>query len=254
MVSAARNPQDSALREQIAALVVAERRARNLSQAALAHELGVSQPHLSNVERGLASLTAEQLLYLVQRFNLSLDALLPVADEGAAVQNALLQHGAWHLAHIPSAGLTPLRDVNQLVVRVLRVPEPRHVTALLPVCLHRAREVSLPVIAAALAESHLEHRLDWLLDIFVAALATPVPPAYRLTANELRMLIELRTDTHLATRRAQVDPLDLAIRSVETARSLVAEGDPISRAHNIATSLRTSDFVDAMNHADLARP
>jgi hypothetical protein len=135
------------------------------------------------------------------------------------------------------------------------VPEPRHVTALLPVCLHRARVVSLPRIAAALVESYLGHRLGWLLDEFIAALAVDIPPAYRLAANELRMVVELRADTRVDTpRREQVDPLDLAIRSLETARELLTEGDPISRAHNIATSLRTSDFVNAMNHADLARP
>ena len=255
MVTAARILAESKLREQIAAIVVAERRARKLSQTTLAEELGVSQAHLSNVERGLASLTAEQLLYLVQRFNLSLATLLPVADEGAAVQNALLRHGAWHLAQIPSAGGIPPRDVNPLVVRVLRVPESRHVTALLPVFLHRVREISLPVIAAALSESHHRHRLAWLLDIFLSAMSAEVPTGYRLAANELQMVIELRSDLGpTRSDRTQIDALDLSIRSVETARQLLADGDPISKKHNIATSIRTRDFVDAMHHADLARP
>jgi len=51
-----------------------------------------------------------------------------------------------------------------------------------------------------------------------------------------------------------LDAFDPEIRSVETARELLATGDPIARKYNIATSLAVSDFVDAMNHAALARP
>lgn len=243
------------LRKRIAALVATERRARTLSQAALAAELGVSQAHLSNVERGRASFTAEQLLYLLRRFNLGLETLLPVVDEGAAAQNALLHHGAWHLAHIPAAGAPRYQNVNDLVVHVLCVPEPRHVTALLPVFLHSVRRISLPSVQEGLSQAHVAGRLRWFLDMVKAAVGPQqsIPPRYQLPAREVLMVIELAA--HAAVLESDhIDAFDPSIRSVQTARELLAEGDPISKRHRIATSLRVADFVDAMLHADLARP
>lgn len=246
---------DEVLRRRIAELVSAERRTRVLPQTTLAAELGVSQAHLSNVERGRASFTAEQFLYLVQRFNLSLETFLPVVDDDAAVQNALLHHGAWHLAQVPSAGAPRYANVNELIVRVLRVPLPRHVAALLPVVLHRVRELSLPAVRDGLDHAHVAHRLEWLLDVIEHALAKkPLPETYVLPAREVRMVISLVRDSTEPDVVRGPDVLDLAIRSVETARELLATGDPIARKHNIATSLTVAYFVDAMNHAALAHP
>ena len=53
------------------------RRERRLSQAELAKKLGLSQSRLSELENGAGSFTAEQLVMLLQLFNVTLADFAP---------------------------------------------------------------------------------------------------------------------------------------------------------------------------------
>src|SRR4051812_9218764 len=85
-------------RGRVARQVRSLRKERGWSQAELAAKLELSQSRLSEVERGKGSLTAEQLLLILQLFNVSPAAFLDEAPvQAAALQNALARLGARHL-------------------------------------------------------------------------------------------------------------------------------------------------------------
>lgn len=129
-----RLPQDThnSLRRSIGAKVRELRKARGLSQVELAARLGVSQGHLSQLERGAYSFTAEQLLDLLALFNVSASVFAPPPAEPLAdLQNALARHGATHLRELEDVVVSErYDDVDVVIADTLTEGEPRLVPAL----------------------------------------------------------------------------------------------------------------------------
>jgi transcriptional regulator with XRE-family HTH domain len=232
---------------------------RRWSQSQLARELGLSQPRLSQIERGQGSFSAEQLLRILGIFNVGVELFAP-AVRGSAIQNALARHGASHLSLddvlVPSTLAEPL----DVLCEVLRSPESaRHLTALAPVLVANVDRISLAEAAARLARIGREARLGWLLDSLRAALAAASPPprtADRRDRRRADLAAELALRSGVVRPPSEVAPLDLLdpeIRSAETAARVIREASEEAARWRVATRLRSSDFLDALEAAREAR-
>src|SRR3989338_7211500 len=85
------------------------RKDQRFSQIKLARILKISQPTLSKIEAGLLELSATQLIFLIQKYNLNLSFFLEQQDfaEADMIQNTLEQKGLWNLSTIPNVFVDP---------------------------------------------------------------------------------------------------------------------------------------------------
>ncbi len=232
------------------------RTARRWSQTHLANLLGVSQAHLSLVERGLASLTAEVFLRALRTFNVGVDRFDVVVDQEDGLQNALARLGARHLAHTSSPVPSAWTEPTAVVVEVLTNPRSaRHVAALVPVLATHPDQVVLPAVVSQLARSGREARAGWLLESLLHALARASVPTRtaQLTAVRRAVLaasVVLESGFLNPPQSMQpVDPFDPDIRSKRTLERVFAAASPEARRWRIATSIQTADFVEALEAA-----
>jgi transcriptional regulator with XRE-family HTH domain len=251
-------------RRKIAVNVRALRKGRRLTQAELAAQLGLSQGHLSELERGNGSFTAEQLLFMLRLFNVPASHFAPpMLDHEAQLQNALARHGAVHLREsgevVPSEQLDDLGDV---VREALLLGSPRLLTAVAPVLVRNIDRVNLRKLRIELVHAGLERRLAWLVDNTLAAvrgelltaLSRPLAQRYRRAEAVLDVFIDFAMSQaayqSLAGGLAQPDLLDATIGSPKTRRAVAAAASAVSQRWGIITSLRPEDFVEALRAAN----
>lgn len=240
-------------RERIADRVRALRRERGWTQAELGEALGLSQARLSEIERGQGSFSAEQLLEVLERFNVSIAEFLPHADPDDALQNALIQLGAAHLRHASGVAASgrPIAPDDALVDTLLRARAARLVTAWAPVLVHQGEAVSLPAVRARIAAVGREQRLGWLLENVRAALATTPPTASaawrRMAARATAVLDEELAHFPPPDEHRALDLFDPTVRSA-TSRELVWQerASPISRRWRVVSELQPEDFREAV--------
>jgi transcriptional regulator with XRE-family HTH domain len=244
-------------RDRVATRIRALRHERGWTQAQLGERLGLSQARLSEVERGGGSFTAEQLLAVLELFNVPISEFLPKTDPEDALQNALIQLGAAHLRQVP--GVAPdgrypgAEDVVQATLLGSRAP--RLVTALAPVLLHQVESIALPRLRARLAEVGREPRLGWLLDNVRLALEHPFPsadaPWRRRAARASVWIADELSRFPAPPGDGPLDFFDPTIRS-EATRALVWEdrASPVSRRWRLVSDLQPDDFRQALWSAD----
>lgn len=234
------------------------RERRRWTQAELARQLGLSQPRLSQIERGDGSFTAEQFLRILELFNVGVDHFAPIRPTPSAVQNALARHGASHLVEAEVSVPAELDDPAELVARVLRAPEsPRHVTALAPVIVAHADDLNLDEVAARLGPGRVR-RLGWLAASVLGALAEDHPPTARdrLQVQRAKLLLELflaSGGVGLPAASDMLDVFDQEIRSLKSAERVFEEAAEEARRWRIVTRLRTEDFTATLGAARDAR-
>lgn len=242
-------------RERVASRVRALRQERGWTQVELAQSLGLSQARLSEIERGGGSFTAEQLLAVLELFNVDIGEFLPPADRDDELQNALIQLGAGHLRKVP--GVVPtgrFSDPSEVVLAtLLDSRSSRLVTALAPVLVKNIDDISLSGMQLWLRKSNREHRLGWLLENVRDALLVPPPGAdIAWKRRAARVMAELNGELdHLPPRpdpgTAAPDLFDPTIRSTRT-RDLMWKdrAPPISRRWGIVSDLQPEDFQRAL--------
>lgn len=256
------------IRTTIAGKVRALRTGRRITQAELAAQLGLSQGHLSDLERGNGSFTAEQLFLMLTLFNVPASYFAPpTLNHDAQIQNALARHGAVHLHQ--SSDVIPterLDDLGKVVREALLDGSPRHLTAVAPVLVRKIDRLNLRKLRADLVEAGLERRLGWLVENTLAAvrgelprpLPKPLAQRYRRAEAVLDVFMDFAL-TQLAhesareflnDRGAPLDLLDATIGSPKTRRAVAAASSDISQRWGIITSLQPEDFVDALRAAD----
>ena len=231
------------------------RLARKWRQRDLAQELHISQPTLSQVENGAASLTAEQFLAVLRLFNASAsDFSLTSPNPDAEIQNALAKFGASHLHEdetlLPSERL---RDINNLVVETLVAGTPRLITSLAPVLVLNIDSINLHQIESDLARIGLPRRLPWLADNVLGAvndvLITCSP---RQVARRYRRATVV-FETYLSSARSRFnktvrdDILDRDIRSNRTLEATKRDRSSLSEQWGIVTKLQPDDFSHALS-------
>lgn len=239
------------------------RRERRLSQAELAKKLGLSQSRLSELENGAGSFTAEQLVMLLQLFNVTLADFAPRRHRCRTdtLQNALARLGAVHLQEradvLPSEQLTEVADVVRETL--IGAESARLLTALAPVLVLNINHLNLQKLHAQLVEMGLQRRLGWLLDNTRLALLTESSELSRPWALRYRRAA-LLIENWLAAFRVQskeqrtagtlpLDILDSDIRSRNTLDEVMATASDISHRWRIATSVQPSDFASALRAA-----
>ena len=135
------------LQKNIAAGIQKLRRERHLSQAELAGFLSISQPTLSLIEQGKSSLTAEQLLKVLQHYNLGLDYFIPQdsKNQEGEIQNLLARFGAHHLRESSASLSQTNATAHDVILAVLSSPfSARQLTALAPVIVQKIDDVIFP--------------------------------------------------------------------------------------------------------------
>lgn len=248
-------------RLRIASKVRELRRARRWTQAEMARRLGLSQARLSEIENGEGSFTAEQLLAMLQWFNIDIGAFTDAIDENAELQNALARHGARHLRE--SASVLPTRKYElaaDVVRAVLLDPRSeRWVTALAPVLVSSIDTLGLAALQSDLVKAGVPDRLGWLVENVMSSLPLLSPArgtrwdrglrrAETVMASFLRHLHPTRPP-EVAARDSTPDPFDRNILSTKTLEQVWADASPISRRWGIASELGPEDFLAALREA-----
>jgi transcriptional regulator with XRE-family HTH domain len=231
------------------------REQRHWTQVDLADRLFLSQARLSHIERGEASLTAEQLLEVLKIFNVSItdfDAQ-PSPDPQQALQNVLARLGARHLRTseqaLPSEHLA---EVQNAVLETLVLGSPRLLTSLAPVLVNNAEVLYFPKLSMELDSLGLRRRLYWAIENTIEALRLEPKPPNRL--EYLReQLAQRRLETVLAFSRGyeqliqdSPDLLEPSLRSKKSSDKILEAASSISKRWQIVTSLQPSDFAAAL--------
>lgn len=245
------------LHGEIGPRVRALRQQRHWTQTELARQLDLSQPRLSQIERGDGSFTAEQFLQILELFNIGVQhfASLRTEEGGAALQNALARHGAAHLVTTKTVVPSEWEEPAEVVMAVLSHPEsPRHVAALAPVLVANVDRIGFSELASRLARLGRERRLGWLAASVRAALADDKPGASadRLQARRADLVLDLFLETSGVRppgETAALDVFDAEVRSMKSAERIFAEASSEARRWRIVTRLQTADFLEALRAA-----
>lgn len=245
------------LRRQIAQSTIQLRTQRRWTQAELGERIGLSQGHVSNIERGRASFTAEQLLLLMRIFNVDVGTFQQDAiDPALEIQNALARFGARHLHE--SERVLPSRlfaELNTLVLEALSTRLPRLMTALAPVVVLHIDSLSLKKLLEDARSLGLARRFGWLVENILEAirfeLAKHLPrewsSRYRradaVLDDFVRYLILRESPSPLG---GDLDILDAEIRSKKTIAEVRADASRTARTWGVVTRLKPTDFASAL--------
>lgn len=245
---------------------------RRWTQAELAARLGLSQSRLSELERGAGSFTAEQLLVVLQLFNVPVAdfAARTRVDPHAALQNELARLGARHLVEVEHAAPSDrgAGELDAIIRDALDTGQPRLITALAPVIVSRVGETPVgpaqawSELGSRLARVPRPRRAGWLVDNIVAALrlalAQPLPREWTRRYRRAELVLELfagEVRELFASATAPVtDVLDIGVRTERTVEELRGRASSISKAWNIVTALHPEDFARALEAARAGDP
>ena len=250
------------LGETIATRMRKLRQERHWTQARLANLLGISQNYLSWLEHGKGSFTAEQLLTILQEFNLTLDYFVPKqAPIENQIQNALARQGAGYL--LESNDIIPserLKDASNTIRETLVSAEStRQIAALAPLLVNLADTINLDKLYGELAAVHRENRLGWVIENTLKAVekelaSKSLPDDWRYKYKRCSNRIKLLTGSwrHFALSQnspADCDILDKDIVSEETVKEVRKELPDIARRWRIITRMDVKDFAIALRRA-----
>lgn len=243
-------------RTHIASTVRRLRTERRWTQQRLASLLGLSQNRLSEIEHGRGSLSAEQLLTVLQAFNVPVDEFVtrPAKVEDQ-LQNALARLGAAHLAEaetvVPSDRLKEASDAVREALVSAR--SPRHITAIAPVLVLQEGTLNLSQLRDDLARLGLAHRLGWVVDSTKEALerelAGNLDRDWRVRYRRARYVLEMTYPGWQSGREGEFDVLDRDLTTPETIEKVKRELPHLARTWKIVTRLEVDDFVRALREA-----
>ncbi len=240
------------VRHRIVARVRALRLERGWTQAELGKSLGLSQARLSEIERGGGSFTAEQLVAVLELFNVGIGEFLSAADPDDELQNSLIQLGAAHLRQVPGVATTGryASPSDAILATLLGSRAPRMVTALAPVVVQYLEDLSLPSLRLRLSTSHRDSRLGWLLENVREALSVTPPWAdsgwRRRAARMSTLLDEELAHFPVPSDGSATDLFDPSIRSKRTRDEVWGRASPTSRRWGIVSELQPEDFRQAL--------
>lgn len=242
------------------------RKGRRITQQGLAAVLGITQGHLSQLERGKGAFTAGQLLILLRHFNVTLDEFAPgKAGAGAEIQNALARQGARQLVEdensLPSERLkSAAAAIREALVSA---DSARQIAAVAPVLVNNAGQLNLARLRTELAELGLENRFNWAVESTLRAIELDsneaLPADWRRKYRRAALIIETffqpaptAGPTEDPTIPPRYDVLDAEITTQEGLAEVLAGLPPIARRWRIATRIAVDDFVRALHGARAA--
>lgn len=236
------------------------RKERRWTQARLAALLGITQGHLSQLEHGKQSFSADQLLTLLKHFNVQLNYFSPEkASTGSQLQNALAWQGAAHLAE--SENVLPserLKNATAVIRETLvSADSARQIAAVAPVFVEHAGQINLTRLRNELAELGLENRFGWAIECTLEAIklesSQVLPREWRLKYRRAATIIDTSIAPFTLFRTTQnpdqpppFEVLDPEITSPEALKEVIGNLSPIARKWRIATRIEVDDFVRAL--------
>lgn len=248
------------LQKSIARKVCTLRRERLWPQVALAAQLGISQNRLSEIENGLGSFTAEQLITILKLFNVPIEYFDTSTNSAqASLQNALVRFGAKHLGE--TQGPVPPQafyDAGTVVREVLNFSNsPRQIAALAPVFVDNHGTAIINRLLQS-PEAAVSNRVFWLLENILEAikkelnqkdrpLATDLVTKYTRAATLLDFVLTSPNMKHHPVQTTDILDQDLITpQSVEEVRQ---NSSSISKKWQVVTRLQPEDFQQALKDA-----
>lgn len=237
------------------------RKERRLTQQGLANFLGLSQAHLSKVERGQGSISAEQLVGLLQKYSLPLSYFLPPqkgADGDAELQNALAHLGGSHLREIAGVPVPErlARPEQAVLEALITAPSARLITALAPVIARQCGQFNLERIAERARSRGIENRLWWIIEgTYLAVgerLKEPHLPRelHRQYQKTFILLERKKRDAPAVQDPTKEDELDRDLISERTVQLVKQDRDKLAGLWHIVTRIKKSDFVQALKDSE----
>lgn len=238
------------------------RLAHHWNQVELAQKLGMSQSRLSAIEAGKGSISAEQLIILMQTFNVPLSYFVATKsiDPESQLRNAIARLGGSQLKEAPN--ILPserLAEINTVIIETLTGGmSSRLITSLVPVVVNYAREIHFDRILKKMSEYKLENRLLWIGDGITRTLdkrlATFVPREQSLKYRKARAILDVFFDVQFAIRRFRgdfsEDLLDAEIASRKTFNQIMESRDDLAKKWHIVTRITEDDFYQSLITAE----
>ena len=252
------------LQKQIANALKEIRRKHHLTQTELAQKISLSQSRLSEIEKGKGSITAEQLITLIQAFNLPLSHFIKTksVDPEPQLQNALARLGSPQLQEDPEVlPSEKLNNVDTVISEtIIHGASARLITSLVPVMVRQAFSIDFHKLKKKLGEFGLDNRLYWIVDGTLRALHrrlesyTPRPLLllYRKAQVTFQGSVWLRDVSSEILRKTHYseDILDANISSQKTLDQIREERDELAHQWNIVTRIKKEDFYQALVEAE----
>jgi transcriptional regulator with XRE-family HTH domain len=222
--------------------------------------LQLSQSRLSEIEAGKGSFSAEQLIFMLKYFNVTLSYFEPAPpDAGDAIQKALAHYGSAHLVENPE--LLPSERLERLdaVIRevLLDAGSARWITGLAPVLVRNIDQVNLQKLYAQFRDYGLQNRFLWMLDNVAQAIREtleeqqPREQAVSLQ-RALSALESYRSWVNPRPWEAQEGPEDTlgpGILAPETRNEIREKSSEFSRRWKILTPIQVEDFKHALRES-----
>jgi transcriptional regulator with XRE-family HTH domain len=240
------------------------RKDRGITQAGLARLLNLSQAQLSKIENGTGSITAEQLVYLLQEYSLPLSYFIPNEkkaenEEEPFLQSALTYLGANHLRIIPGVNI-PERLIipEEAIFEVLLSPSSRLVTALAPIIVKHCESINFLRIAERLKGHGVERRIWWVVDCIYNALSERLKETYlsrdqyRLYQKAFILLERKKLDVYKARNKFEedFDEFDRDLISARTIQLVKDNLDETAELWGIVTRIKEQYFQQALKDSE----
>lgn len=249
------------LKKSIANAVKSVRKERRLTQRELADLLEITQAWYSQLENGLGSFTAEQLITLCERFNLPMSSFTTKKNSNDTLsrelQNSLVRLGANNLYEdtgtLPSENFT---EVNNVIIETLiSVDSSRQILALAPVIVKNISSVNINMVGNTLLRLGLINRLGWLLDGIRIAIEsslshfTPRPKkqTFSRALLELKLICtSIQTKWNLIQDDYLDDFWDKTITTEKTLENVKNTRDELAKKWKIITRITSQDFTNIL--------
>jgi transcriptional regulator with XRE-family HTH domain len=248
------------LQKSIARKVYTLRKERLWPQVLLAAKLGISQNRLSEIENGQGSFTAEQLITILQLFNVPIDYFDTSTNSAqAALLNALVRFGAKHLGE--TEGPVPPQafyDAGNVVREVLySAASPRQIAALAPVFVDNNGTSIINRLLQS-PEAVVFNRVFWLLENILEAIKIelnqkdrPLAPGlvtkYKRAETLIDFVLTSPNMTHYPVQT--VDILDQDLISSQSVEEAIENSSSISKKWKVVSRLQVEDFHQALRDA-----
>lgn len=246
------------IQKTIAEKIKLARKERRYTQQEIARLLGLSQSRYSEVENGLGSFTAEQLVLLIRHFNLPLNYFVGnvlIDDASSQLQNALSRLGAKELQEDPR--ILPsekIAEVNKVLLEaIIYADSARQITALAPVVVNNYDKIDIVALSSSLSVCSRTQRLGWILESTLEALQMELEKGplrrddkllYLRAIPFLKQYIEVILPTVLLE-----DFLDKNITTAKTIDELKKSRSDLAKRWKILTRITTDDFAKAIRES-----
>lgn len=243
--------------QQISRQLRAFRKKRHFTQIELARFLDISQPRLSEIERGNGSLSAEQFLILLREFNLNIQDFISEKESiEQTLQNTLFRLGSTDLNTIPGLPSERIKTINEAIIETLcDASSSRLIINLIPIIIKNSAQIDEYKLNSKLEGLGYKNRLKWIIEgswnVLRIRLENYLPrniqKLYRVA--DVRLGGPVRISNALRTiGRFDIpeDVLDADITSQKTLDAVKEKRDELAKKWKIVTRITQQDMLNVL--------